>query len=330
MNPAWTPRVLLMLVLPPLLWAGNSVLGRVLVSELPPLALNGARWLLACLLLLPFGWRVWQRPEALRRRWGYLCILGLLGVGCYNALQYAALRTSTAINVTLIAASMPVWMLLLGALFYRVRPRAVELLGVVLSVLGVAVVLSRGQWAVLRHVTFVEGDLLMMLAVLVWAVYSWLLVRPPAHMQGVQRPDWNWAQLLLPQVMFGTLWAGLAAAVEASVWTPPASTGQGLHGAALVLALLYVAIGPSIVAFRCWGLGVATVGPAVAAFFANLTPLFTALLSAALLGEAPQPYHGLAFGLMVLGIGLSAWRAPAPRGPQAKPSPSLESTSSPP
>ena len=76
----------------------------------------------------------------------------------------------------------------------------------------------------------------------------------------------------------------------------------------LVAALLYVAIGPSVIAYRCWGLGVAAAGPATPAFFANLTPLFAAMLSAALLGEPPQRYHALAFALIVAGIVVSSPR----------------------
>lgn len=305
-----------LLTLPPLLWAGNAVMGRLLVNEYPPIALNAARWWLACLFLLPLGWRVWQQPQALRERWVYFCTLGFLGVGCYNALQYAALQTSTPLNVTLIAASMPVWMLGLGAVFYRVRPRAMELIGAALSISGVAVVISRGQWTLLRNVTFSVGDLLMLLAVTLWALYSWMLVRPPREGQGAQRPAWNWAEMLLPQVMFGMMWATLAAGIETTYWHPPTPSGTGLSALSLALCLLYLALGPSILAFRCWSLGVSLVGPALAAIFANLTPVFTALLSAGLLGEMPQAYHAVAFGLIGAGIGVSAWGR-TPRTPTA-------------
>lgn len=311
----------MMLTLPPILWAGNAVVGRMLVTEVPPITLNYLRWALAGLLLAPLGWRVWKRPQELRQRWGYLCALGFLGVGCYNALQYAALQTSTALNVTLIAASMPLWMLLLGALFYRVRPRPTDLLGALLSMTGVAIVLSQGKWHLLRSVTFARGDLLMLLAVTAWAVYSWLLVRPPKHMQGDERPDWNWAEMLLPQVMFGALWAGMAAGVEMIYGSSAAPTGKvGLQGFQVALGLFYVAVGPSILAFRFWGQGVAAVGPSVAAFFANLTPLLTAVLSAALLGEAPQAYHAFAFALIAAGIGISAvkTRSQATKPPHAE------------
>ena len=112
----------LLLTLPPLLWAGNAVVGRLAVGSVPPLTLNFLRWALAALLLLPLGWRVLREPRDILARWPHLMLLGLLGVGTYNAMQYLALVTSTPINVTLIAASLPVWMLAVGAAFYGVHP----------------------------------------------------------------------------------------------------------------------------------------------------------------------------------------------------------------
>ena len=107
----------LLLTLPPLLWAGNAVVGRALVGSVPPLELNAMRWGLAFLLLLPLGWRALARPGEIRARLGHLALLGLVGVGSFNALQYAAVHTSTPLNVTLIVGSMPLFMMLVGALF---------------------------------------------------------------------------------------------------------------------------------------------------------------------------------------------------------------------
>ena len=117
MNPRLTPSTVLLLLLPPILWAGNAVVGRMVAPLVPPATLNFLRWLLAGLLLLPMaGWLL--RPgSGLVTHWRRFALLGLLGVGLYNALQYLALKTSTPINVTLVASSMPVFMLVLGALY---------------------------------------------------------------------------------------------------------------------------------------------------------------------------------------------------------------------
>jgi drug/metabolite transporter (DMT)-like permease len=301
-----TPRLIGLLLLPPLLWAGNAIVGRLVAGNVPPLAFNALRWCVALLLLLPLGWRVFASASAREQilaRWRTLSVLGLLGVGAYNALQYMALTTSSAMNVTLIASSMPVWMLAIGAIFYRERPTAQSLLGAVLSLAGVAVVIGRGDLAVLSQVRFVVGDLLMIVAIIGWATYSWLLARPHPSMRGDARPNWSWAEFLLIQMMFGLVFAGAAAGAEVLVVGEPIKWSGWV-----LLALLYVAVGPAILAYRSWGLGVAQAGPEIAAFFSNLTPLFAAVLSAAVLGEAPQPYHGVAFALIVGGIVVSARR----------------------
>lgn len=301
-----SPRLALMLTIPPLLWAGNAVVGRLMVGQIPPLALNAMRWLLAGLLLAPLGWRVFGTAENRRRireRWPWLALLALVGVGTYNALQYMALHTSTPLNVTLIAASSPLWMMLVGALAFGAKPQGRQLAAAALSLLGVGVVLTRGEPGALSELQFLRGDLLMLGATASWALYSWMLAKPPASMQGEARPPWSWAELLLIQIAFGSLW-GIAAAGAEQVAAPT----EWQFTAWLPVVLLYVAVGPSLICYRLWALAVAQAGPQVAALFANLTPVFAALLQALLIGEWPQPFHAVAFGLIVAGIVVSSRR----------------------
>ena len=308
-----TARTAILLTLPPLLWAGNAVVGRLAVGSVPPLTLNFLRWLLAALILLPLGWRALCAPREIVARWPHLLLLGLLGVGTYNAMQYMALVTSTPLNVTLIAASLPVWMLAVGTVFYGEHPTRRQALGAALSVAGVLLVIARGEASALARVHFVRGDLYVVVATAAWALYSWRLARPPLAMQAANAQfvveahgpprAWNWAEFLLLQILFGLLGAGAAAAGETALGAAPVQWNGWV-----LAALAYVAVGPSIIAYRCWGLGVSLGSPALAAFFSNLTPLFAALLSAAVLGEAPQWFHALAFALIVGGIVVSARR----------------------
>jgi len=291
-----------LLTVPPLMWAGNAVVGRLMVGQISPLLLNFLRWVLVVAVLLPLAWRALQPLSRIRTRWAYLAAVGVLGVGLYNALQYTALVTSSPINVTLVAASMPVWMLAVGALFFGEKPRARQLVGAALGLAGVLIVIGRGSWQTLVQVQFVIGDLLVIAAAIGWAFYSWLLARPPAHMQGDARPaDWDWAAFLLIQALFGLLAAGSFAAGEAAL-----GLAQMHWSIGTVAALVYVSLGASIAAYRCWGLGVAAGGPALAAMFGNLTPLFAAVLSMVVLGDAPQAYHAVAFLLIVAGIAVTA------------------------
>lgn len=302
-----SPRLVLLLILPPLLWAANAVFARIAIHSIGPLWLNALRWGLALLILLPLGWKLLASAsarQAIRERWLYLCILGLIGVGAYNGLQYVALRTSTPVNVTLIASSLPLWSMVVGVLFYRAHPTRPQLIGAVLSLAGVLTVLSRGELQVLLRIQLVEGDLLMVLGIMGWAIYSWMLARPPANMSGAARPDWNWAEFLLAQCLFGVV-IGFAAAGAGEFVTPSMTPDWNWQ---LIATIIFIAVGPSVIAYRAWGLAVAEAGPAIAAIFYNLTPLIAAVLSVLVIGEWPQPYHGVAFLLIVGGIAVASRR----------------------
>jgi drug/metabolite transporter (DMT)-like permease len=289
----------LLLTVPPLMWAGNAVVGRLAAGLIPPMTLNFLRWVIAFLILLPVAWQILRPASSLWPAWRRYLMLGFLGVGCYNALMYLALHTSTPLNVTLVGASVPVWMLLIGTMFFKQRITRMQTLGSLLSIAGVVVVLTRGDLARLAQIQFVPGDFYMVLASIAWAFYSWMLSQPkdPADIRS------DWAAFLMAQMVFGLGWAGLFTGGEWALTNANISWGWPLAA-----VLLYVAIGPALLAYRCWGMGVQRVGPATASFFANLTPLIAAVLSAAFLGELPHLYHALAFALIVGGILVSSRR----------------------
>jgi len=291
------PATALLLTVPPVLWAGNVIVGRLVRDAVPPMTLNLIRWSIALAVLIPLGRAALRPGSGVLANWKRYSLLGLLGVGLYNSLQYLALQSSSPINVTLVASGVPVWMLLVGRLFFKVPVKRKQVVGAVLSIAGVLVVMCRGSLAELAALRLVAGDLYMILATIAWSFYSWLLMQQ----KDVPALRADWAAFLLAQVGFGVLWSGALAGGEWALkdvhiaWSWP-----------LAAALLYVAIGPAIIAMRCWGAGVQRAGPSLGAFFINLTPLFTALLSLAFLGEAPHLYHVLAFGMIVGGIAVSA------------------------
>ncbi|BDT68803.1 hypothetical protein os1_29900 [Comamonadaceae bacterium OS-1] len=294
-----TFRTALLLAFGPLMWAGNAVVGRVVHTLVPPITLNFLRWALAFAILLPLGGWVLKRGSGLWSHWRRFALLGLLGVGLYNALQYMALQTSSPINVTLVGASLPMCMLVVGALFFGASVSRQQVLGALLSLAGVLLVLSRGEWQQLLGLRLVLGDVFMLLATVSWSFYSWQLTLPrdPPTVRA------DWAAFLLAQITFGLLWSGGMTAVEWGLGAAPIQWGWPLAA-----ALVYVAVGPAVLAYRAWGAGMQRVGPNVAGLFINLTPLFATVLSAAFLGEWPHLYHGLAFGLIVGGIWVSARR----------------------
>ncbi|MGF6351633.1 DMT family transporter [Variovorax sp. W2I14] len=298
-QPRLTSLTVLLLTVPPLLWAGNAVVGRLVRELVSPLTLNFVRWVIAFVLLLPLAASVLRSGSPLWAHWKRYAVLGLLGIGLYNAFQYMALQTSTPINVTLVGSSLPLWMLAVGMLFFGARISTREIAGALLSMLGVLLVLSRGEWRQLVALRLVPGDLYMILGTIAWAFYSWLLAR--THEPKQVRQDW--AAFLMAQLVFGLAWSGALAAGE---WTLTAAHID--LGWSLVAAMAFIGIGPAVVAYRCWGTGVQRAGPQAASIFMNLTPLFAAVLSAAFLREAPHWYHGVAFVLIVGGIVVASRR----------------------
>jgi drug/metabolite transporter (DMT)-like permease len=292
-----TLSTIILLTIPPMLWAANAIIGRVIYHDIPPVTLNFLRWVCAFFILLPFAYPIFQTNSSLWRDAKHYAVLGLLGIGVYNALQYAALQSSGPINVTLVASGMPVWMMLVGWLFFGAKIRMPQIAGAVLSIVGVLLVLSRGKLEHLLALHLVAGDLLMIAATIAWSFYSWLLTDQNKYQE--LRPRWTF--FLLAQISFGVIWSGLFAAGE---W---ALIDYHIQWSwQLLAAIVFVAIGPALIAFRCWGAGVQKAGPNVAGFFVNLTPLFTTILSAAILGELPDWYHGVAFLLIIAGIVISS------------------------
>jgi drug/metabolite transporter (DMT)-like permease len=296
-NQKLSPSTILLLTIPPLLWAGNAIVGRLVRQAVPPMTLNLLRWAIALAILLPLGRAAFAPGSGVLSNWRRYALLGLVGIGMYNSLQYLALQSSTPINVTLVASGMPVWMMLVGRLFFGAPLRPWQIGGAVLSILGVLVVLCRGDIHQLLALRLVAGDVYMILATIAWSFYSWMLLQPKDAPQ--LRADW--AAFLATQVMYGLLWSAAFTGVEWSIGAPAiAWSGK------LAAALLFVAAGPAVLAYAMWGAGIRRAGPGIGAFFVNLTPLFAAMLSSAFLGELPHAYHALAFGLIVGGIVVSS------------------------
>ena len=289
-GPKVTLKAAVLLTIPPLLWAGNAVVGRVVAPLVSPMTLNLIRWALAFVLLLPLAAPVLRANSPLWPSWRRFALLAILAVGGYNALLYLSLNTSTPINVTLVGSITPVWMLLIGRIFFGTPISAKQWVGAALSIAGVMLVLSRGQLDVLLQVRLVAGDLYMLLASAAWAYYSWMLAHPTTEPPSIRQ---DWSAFLLAQIVFGLVWSSLFAGTEWAL-----GLGRFALSWPLVGALLFIALGPALLAYRAWGAG----------FFINLTPLFTAVLSSAFLGEAPHAYHAVAFLLIVGGIAVSSTR----------------------
>jgi len=279
----------LLLALATLFWAGNWVLGRALRDLFEPNALNFWRWLVAVLVLAPFALpRLGGRLPAIRRSAGLLFTLSLLGVALFQSLVYSGLKTTTAVNAVLLNSSMPAFMLLCSWAIERECGTARQVAGMLISLAGILVILSRGDPASLVRLQFHSGDALILLAMPVWGVYSVLLKRRPAELDGIT--------FLFVISLIGTVLLLPAVALEA-YYAPPRMPGIGG-----VAAVLYVALAASVGAFICWNRGVAIVGANAAGFTVHLLPAFGTLLAIAFLGESFHLFHAAGIATILVGV----------------------------
>ncbi len=285
-----SPHVLLLL--PPLFWAGNAVAARAYAAEIPPHALSFWRWTLALALLLPAGLpRVAAAWPLVRAHWKLFAVEGALSVAAYNTLLYMALQSTTAINATLVSASLPIIVVLLSWVWLGQRVSLRQAAGVALSLSGVLAVVARGRPEVLLGLEFTSGDVLMIVATTGWAVYSLLLRRNPPGLDPVA--------FLTVQIA-----VGVALILPLYLWEAHGGARMSLDVGALA-AIAYTAVFASLAAFLLWNRGVAAVGATVAGLYIYLIPAFTALMAIPLLGERFQWFHAVGTAMIFTGIGLA-------------------------
>ena len=290
-----TPATLALLMLPPLFWAGNAVVGRAMVGQIAPLALSFWRWAVAFLMILPFTARgIYAARAVILEKWRDLLLLGVAGIGVYNSFQYLALQTSPALNVTLIASSGPVFTLIAGALFFHTPVSRKQTCGAVLSILGVLCVVARGSVEQLLSLRLTAGDGYILFAVAVWSIYTWLL--------RTRRPNIPAAPFLAVQIGIGAI-AILPFYVAESVLTGTTIT----LNSSVVAALAFISLFPSLVAYFCWDRAVARTGAALPPYFVNLTPVFAALMAVVFLGEHIAVFHLIGALLIFAGIMIANW-----------------------
>ncbi|PHQ13779.1 DMT family transporter [Marinobacter profundi] len=289
------------LTLTTLFWAGNAVVARSVVDTIPPVSLAFWRWVLALVILLPIGLPGIRRHwTVILANWRPLLVLAVFSVSCFNTLLYQAAITTTVLNITLVNSTVPVVVALMAWLLLGDRMRSPQVLGIALALLGMLVIIGRGELATFRRLDFQPGDLWMVAAVLCWALFSVLLRR---H------------QIPLPAFTFLTVQVAMGTLVLLPLYLVDAlmlSGGFSLTPA-VVPPLLYVAIFPGILAYAFWNHGVHQVGPSRSAMFMYLNPVFAAVLAGLFLDERLSLFH-LAGGLLILaGLFLATRSRPAPR-----------------
>jgi drug/metabolite transporter (DMT)-like permease len=271
-----------------LFWSGNAVVGRAVRGDVPPVALAFWRWslatVLAAVLALPYLRRDWP---ALRRRWPLLIALGVLGIGAFNTMFYWGLQETTALNGVLMQAALPLIVVLWAMALYREAPSATQVAGALVSIAGVAFIVSGGALGALLALRINPGDTWVVGAIVLYGLYSALLRR---------RPNVHPFSLL-----FATFTIGALVLLPLYIWER--ASGLALRpGWPAWLAILYTALFPSCVAYLCFNRGAELIGPARAGQVVHLMPFFGALLAMVFLGERLHPFHLAGVALIAAGI----------------------------
>lgn len=280
------------LVFASLFWAGNALVARAFNHSIPPLSLAFWRWLLALLLILPFVSRpLWLHRQALLRAGWRLGVLAGLGISAFSVLLYYAAQTTVAINITLLGTCLPLMLFLGSGLLLGEWPARHTWWGMGLAAIGLLVLISAGSWQSLLRLQFNPGDLLMLLAVFVWSLYSLLLRR--------------WAEYLAPIPDLVQLAVMMALGMLLLL---PQYLFDALQGHTFVLsvdnlaAIGYTAIFASLFAYLAWNYGIKVLGAAKVGLSNYLMPVFAAALGWLLLDEGLHGFHWAGAALIFSGL----------------------------
>jgi drug/metabolite transporter (DMT)-like permease len=280
-----------LLLLTTLFWGGNAIAGKFAVGHISPMALTAARWGLAALIMLAIGGGQLRRDWPLvRHNLFFLSVLGAAGFTLFNAAMYSGLLYTSAINVSIEQAGMPMLIFVANFLLYRIGVTIGQIAGFTLSLVGVALTASHGELARLAELDLNRGDLLMLAGVVIYSGYTVALrYKPPI----------NWKSLMLVMCV-----AAFLSSLPFVLWEwqagrmiPPDSSGWA--------AIVYTAVFPSVLAQVFYMRGVELIGANRAGLFINMVPIFGTLLSVLLLGEAFHLYHAVALTMVLGGIWLA-------------------------
>ena len=287
----------LLLSITALCWAGNAIVGRLAAGHIPPVTLSFLRWSFAFLIILPFAWKHLVRDwAAIRSRLGIMILLSITGIGAFNTLQYWALEHTQALNTLLLQSAGPLVVAVWSLLLLGVRLTLAQAAGVLLSMAGVFVILLHGDLTTLSKIDFNIGDLIFLIALAIFGIYSVL---------SLKRPDIHG----LSFVAF-TFGAGAACLIPLFIWELFTRPLMAINSANL-LTLFYVALFPSTLAYLCFNRGVQLIGANRAAPFFHVVPVFGTVMSIVFLGEHPQAFHFIGFALVLTGVFVASRKASA-------------------
>lgn len=274
------------------IWSGNFIIASGIVDSIPPVTLAALRWTVAAIVFFPFAYKHIRRDwTALRRHAPSMLLASITGVTCFNTLVYVSARTTDTANMALFASTTPLFVVILARLFLNERISLKRGCGLAIAFCGMLTIATRGDIDVLMNLTFRVGDLWMLLAGFLWAVYSVLVKRKPVD---------------ISQYSF----LGVAFVIGVIPLIPAAMFEQQFYPAwtltpAVLGAVAYIGLGASLAAFFLWNSAVMLIGPGTASLFQYLMPVFSGVGAYMLLSQPITIAHAIGFVLIVSGIFLA-------------------------
>ena len=270
-----------------MIWSGNFIVARGLYEAVQPATLALLRWMVACVaLLLLAGPTVWKDMEVIRKNLGYLLPTAFLGVTVFNTLIYVAAHTSTALNLSLIATSTPIFIIIFARIFLGESITMARAVGLLMAVSGVVLLITRADLSIFLGLSFAEGDLWMVLAAMIFGGYSILIRKKP--------PQISQTAFLTSTFLLGLIMLLPWAILEMSIFGLPELSAD------IAGSVLYIGLGASLVAFFLWNRAIAVVGPSAAGMVYYTLPLFSGLGAFLILGEPVGWIHAVS-GFMIFG-----------------------------
>jgi drug/metabolite transporter (DMT)-like permease len=284
----------LLLILTTLMWSANGIAGRLAIGEISPMVIVSLRWLLASTLLFTFAHKqIAQDWQVLKHHLWLVAFGGVFGFTAFNALFYLAAHHTSGVNMTILQGSLPIFTLIGALVFHRTRITLLGGCGILLTLAGVMTVASKGDWDTLMRLSFNIGDVWLILACLLYAMFA-LSLRNRPKVSGIG----FFAILAVAAFITSVPLIGWEMASGNAQW--PTLRGWEI--------LAFITLGPSLLSQLFFLRAVDLIGPSRASVFTNLVPIFGPMIAIMVLGETFHPFHAVALVLVLGGIGLAEWR----------------------
>ena len=282
-----------LLLLATFFWSGNFIVGKfAYLFEVPPLTLNFFRWASVWLILIPFTYKdIYVNLPDIKKNWLVISFMGVATISTFNSVVYFALNYTQVINAVLVLAAIPAATIVLSSLMNIEKTNIFQLLGLFLSIIGIATIISNADIKKIISLSFNKGDLWMLVCIFTWSIYSTLL----------KKYKFKFSQFSLIQLMVSV---GILFLIPQFFYEK--SIGLELnYNKAFFAILFYIVFFPAIAAYYCWQKGVEIIGPNRASMFIQLMPLFSAIMAIIIFNEKFQLFHFIGALFIVTGIYLS-------------------------